>query len=167
MIRLDKKQLGFTLMEILIAIAIMGLLAGIGFRTFRNSQIKSRDARRKGNLSQVARALELFQHDKEEFPGDDLAGQMEAEDSAGNPVLFPWGDAFYDPDDPLHIYMSELPEDSRTGYYYEAVGPGDGYRLYTRLENLEDGSISGPYASTDCGGEDCNYVLTSPNVSNP
>lgn len=161
MIRFDKKQLGFTLMEILIAIAIMGLLAGIGLRTFRNSQIKSRDAKRKGNLNQVARALELFQHDKGEFPGSS-SGQLEYDGE-----VFAWGEAFYDPDDPLHIYMSELPEDSRTGYYYEAVGPGDGYRLYTRLENLEDGSISGPYASTDCGGEDCNYVLTSPNVSNP
>jgi len=56
---IDNKQ-GFTLMELLIAIAVMGVLAAIGMSTYASSQKLARDARRKSDLKQYQTSLENY-----------------------------------------------------------------------------------------------------------
>ncbi len=51
---------GFTLIEILIVVAMLGLLTTMVSFTFRSSQAKARDAQRKSDLSQYRNALEAF-----------------------------------------------------------------------------------------------------------
>jgi len=66
---MDKqKNFGFTLMELLIVIAILGLLATIGLGSFRTSQMKGRDAQRKSDLSQIQKALEMYYNDYSGYP---------------------------------------------------------------------------------------------------
>ncbi len=60
---LNKKinyQKGFTLIEMVIVIAVMGVLMGIAFRGFSSIQQNARDTRRVANLRTVATQLELY-----------------------------------------------------------------------------------------------------------
>jgi prepilin-type N-terminal cleavage/methylation domain-containing protein len=49
---------GFTLLEILVVISIIGLLVAMGSVAYSTAQKKGRDARRKGDLKAIQNALE-------------------------------------------------------------------------------------------------------------
>lgn len=53
-----KTNTGFTLMELMIVIAIIGILASIAYPSYRNSVLKGHRSEGKGNLLQTAQALE-------------------------------------------------------------------------------------------------------------
>lgn len=53
-------DLGFTLVEILVTISIIGLLASLALVSFTSSQKQARDTQRKSDLKQYATALEGF-----------------------------------------------------------------------------------------------------------
>ena len=170
----------FTLLELLVVIGIMGILVAIGFGSFTSSQVKARDARRKADLENIARALEMYRNDYKEYP-DSISGKIK------NPVsgaAINWGKQFVIGS---VTYMSILPSDSRNGYHYQerdCGSPGnEGYRLFARLENLDDAAINrnavtkkpqyitttdatnpcvptgSQVSATSCGGKKCNYVL--------
>ncbi len=54
---------GFTLIELLIVITIIGILATIVLASFGGVQEKTRDGRRKADLAQMKRAMELAKSD--------------------------------------------------------------------------------------------------------
>lgn len=54
---------GFTLIEILIVIAIIGILVSIGLASYATAQTKSRDARRRGDLKAMQNAWEQYYSD--------------------------------------------------------------------------------------------------------
>ncbi len=141
---LSKK--GFTLIELLVVIAILGLLAAVGLNSFRTSQLKARDSKRKSDLSQIQKSLEMYYNDHGQYPtvGDYPAG----------------GTTFQDENDTL--YMKEMPTDSKFGDYpYDSDGTY--YKIYARLENERDPGI-GSYPGTSCGDDECNYAVASTNV---
>jgi general secretion pathway protein G len=169
---------GFTLLEILVVMVILGALVAIGLRSFVPSQMKSRDARRKSDLQQVTRALELYYTDKGHYPVNDADGQIVAYGEEGA-VTFAWGEMFTDPDQEATVYMSNLPRDpSGLQYFYQAyVWGGSGwdeidietdtqakaYRMFAYLENEQDQSRVGGLTQS-CGDELlCNYVTASTN----
>lgn len=49
---------GFTLLEILVVIGIIGILLGLGAVSYSTAQKKARDARRKGDLQAIQKVLE-------------------------------------------------------------------------------------------------------------
>ncbi len=55
-----KNQSGFTLIELLIVIAIIGVLIGIIAVALNNARIRSRDAKRAGDMRQMITALEQY-----------------------------------------------------------------------------------------------------------
>ena len=140
---------GFTLIELLVVVVILGLLMTLGIGSFQSSQIKARDARRKNDLAQVQRALELYFNDYNQYP-----------DSSDLPLSGgPWED------DNETLYLKEFPQDPRFGNYnYVLGGSGASYQLYARLENVRDPAI-GTYAGISCGDEDCNYGVASSNAN--
>jgi len=55
---------GFTLIELLVVMVIIGLLAGLILPNFMSARERARDARRKSDLEQIQKALELYKMDK-------------------------------------------------------------------------------------------------------
>lgn len=131
---------GFTLIEILVTISIIGLLTMIGVTNFRVANQKARDGRRQGDLEQIKGALELYRTDEAEYPVSITAGQT---------IESPTGT----------IYMNEVPIDplSTQTYYYSS--DGDTYTLCAALE-LDTSGVCG---GAGCGsGVTCNYRITNP-----
>lgn len=156
-------QPGFTMIELLVVIVILGLLSTIGLGSFRSSQAKSRDVRRKAELGQIARALEMYYNDHKEYPA--------ATDLPSSGGIFT---------DSNTNYMLKFPQDPGVGKYgYYQIDSGKGYALMARLENNKDrdvpttvdgdtavysGGACGA-ATCDCLSGGCNYAISSTNIS--
>jgi prepilin-type N-terminal cleavage/methylation domain-containing protein len=70
---MKKSNKGFTLIELMIVVAIIGILAAIAIPKFANLINKSKEGATKGALSSVRSALQVYYGDNEGwFPADDL-----------------------------------------------------------------------------------------------
>ena len=68
---MNKKQKGFTLVELMIVVAIIGILAAIAIPKFASMLEKSREGATKGNISAVKSAISIYYGDHEgEWPDD-------------------------------------------------------------------------------------------------
>ena len=165
-----KYKKGFTLIELVVVMAIIAILAAAGLSSYTSTQKKGRDARRKSDLTQVSRALEFYYNDHGVFP-DTSSGKIVACGGTCDAACI-WGvDAMCSPTNPLTIYMQTLPKDpsSNYQYYYDSNNVTNNiYRLYGRLENIQDSQIITPTVATDCdtvGAVACNYGISSTNAS--
>jgi len=59
---------GFTLVELLVIISIIGFLASIVLISLNNARLKSRDAKRVADVRQFISALELYQNQCFQYP---------------------------------------------------------------------------------------------------
>lgn len=67
-----KKQSGFTLIEIMVVVVIMGILAGlVGVAVFGNVD-KAKVESVKSDLRVISQALDLYRLDNNRYPGTDL-----------------------------------------------------------------------------------------------
>lgn len=68
MISLKNKQKGFTIVELLIVIVVIGILAAIVIVTFTGVQKKARDSDRKSDINATSGLLEVYFADKGQYP---------------------------------------------------------------------------------------------------
>lgn len=175
------KQKGFTLIELLVAMAIIAILTTIAYSSYRNAQIRARDAQRKSDLNQIAKSLELFYADKKMYPPISSAsdGNIAACPyvSSGTSTNCEWGSTSTTGEltDSQTVYFRQLPKDPSGGkYYYRTLNTGQAFQLFAHLENEDDKSCIGGdcknppalTASPDCGTDNpCNFAITSTNVT--
>jgi len=57
------KQKGFTLIELLVTMGIIAVLTGLAVFNFNQARVRARDVQRKSDLSQLAKAFELYKND--------------------------------------------------------------------------------------------------------
>lgn len=147
-------QRAFTLIELLVVMAILGILATVGIGNFMTAQMKSRDARRKSDLEQIQKGLEMYMADHGTYPPS-ATGRINTGTSldwTSNPTFS---------DTKGTVYMQALPSDPSGKYQYCYVSTGTTYQLYAMLENGRDPGINGTHS---CGGESAyNYGVSSSN----
>lgn len=170
-----RKKTGFTLVELLIVIAILGILTTIGLVAFSSAQIRGRDTQRKSDLKQLSTSLELYFSDHDEYPTS-LNGRINGCPSTTQTACT-WGTGEFT--DGSTTYFRALPKDPSNGnvYYYRIVDAGTNqkFQIFAHLENTQDmdclpdvgGTVTclSPElpAGVDCGGV-CNFAITSPNT---
>jgi len=155
MIKKINKRTGFTLVELLVVISIMGILTVMIAGSFVGAQQKSRDAARKANLKSVADALNMYYSDNGVYPDGssiDITYLMK------NQSEFKVGNV---------IYMKKMPKETVSSlkqFEYEAGAKS--FRLYANLENSKDGDCVGDCNGTTYGkvSTGCCYVITSSNI---
>lgn len=146
-----ERNVGFTLIELLVVIAIIGVLASTVLASVNTARAKSRDARRKADLSQLRLALELYYDANGAYPpsaaGPNWYSSEPGDNGSNNggnwiPGLTP-------------TYMSSLPRDPlggagrpsaictswRSAYLY--ISNGQGYTLLSHC------SPEMPWTSSD------------------
>lgn len=113
---------GFTLIELLITIIILSVLAALITGNFFTSLKKGRDARRKADLEQIQRALEMYYEDKRAYPLTLTFGGKLCETVACGASE--------------KVYMQKVPDDPTSGKDYEYLSAdGTNYKLFACLEN--------------------------------
>lgn len=68
MISLKRKQSGFTIVELLIVIVVIGILAAIVITTFTGVQKKGRDADRKSDVNAIYSQVEVYFAQEGKYP---------------------------------------------------------------------------------------------------
>lgn len=63
-------QKGFTLIELIVVVTIIGILAGIAVVNVRFAQRKAREAALMDNLATMRKAIDNFYADKQKYPSD-------------------------------------------------------------------------------------------------
>jgi type II secretion system protein G len=123
-----KQQDGFTLLELLIVIVIIGILALIIVPGLASGPKRARDATRKSDLRAVKNALETYYNDNNAYPSGTTWASL-----SGNLVT---------------AYLPSLPNDPKnTGVYVYSYTPTCGttctsYVLNAHLENQKDNQIT-------------------------
>jgi len=166
------KNLGFTLVELLIVMAILAILASLGFSQYRTSQQKARDAQRKADLSNVARALEMYYNDNSQYPvstdcSSQEVGKMVVNKNCPQETVLDWGQGFeVEINNSTIVYMKRLPQDPKSSYSYCYESSGGNYRLFSILENSHDRDYNKFNPSGySCHGAIYNYGISSSNIS--
>lgn len=136
-----EKNRGFTFIELLVVVAILGVLSALSVGNYTTSLRKSRDAKRKANLGEIKTALVMYRNDFEGFPAtgtdDKIAG------CNGGDSDCEWGNIWQVTDTGM-VYMKILPDDpSAPGahYHYQQQGGGDDFCLWATLEFTADADI--------------------------
>lgn len=147
---MKKHQSGFSLLELIVAMAVIAIVAAALWGNFFTSLAKGRDSRRKQDLELVSRALELYYADFRAYP-------------TGMPS---WGTIFSNPNNASVIYMQKLPNDPsypNANYCYSSDAAGSYYKLYANLENLQDPRAFS--VTVLCGTIYYNYGISSTNTT--
>jgi prepilin-type N-terminal cleavage/methylation domain-containing protein len=121
---------GFTLIEILIVVAIIAILASVVLVGLAPAQQSGRDARRLSDLREAQNALELYYNAKGVYPNASTWANMSSIVVAANiGITQPL------PNDPTN---------NATYYYaYGASASGDSYVIGATLENKTNAAFNG------------------------
>jgi len=129
----DNKR-GFTLMEILIATAIIAVITAIGIVSYSSINKRSRDAKRKSDLEQVRSAMEMYRTDNGHYPTSSavtysLLTTVDPGDGTGPLVS---------------TYLPSIPMDPKSTatalrtYYYKVISDGPDYYSYCLCSGVEN-----------------------------
>ncbi len=149
---MQKQHRGFTLIEILIVVAIIAILASVVLVGLGPTQQQGRDARRISDLREVQNALELYYNKYGTYPSDTSWATLVTDLTSSSTA----------------IGVTQVPNDptpSKT-YYFESFTGGSSYVIGAVLESANSSVFTGysppsigvPNGMTDCSKP--NYCLS-------
>ncbi|MBI2590636.1 MAG: prepilin-type N-terminal cleavage/methylation domain-containing protein [Candidatus Blackburnbacteria bacterium] len=140
------KNKGFTLIEVVVVIAIIGVLIAFSAVAYQSARAAGRDTKRKGDLYDVRSALEIYRTDCGQYPASlNFGGSLTGTGScAGN------------------TYISSVPSDplGSGGRQYRYSGSANTYELCASMEQGSGTQNCG--GSSVCGNSTCNFKVTNP-----
>lgn len=135
------RQTGFTIVELLIVIVVIGILAALVLNAFSGAQAKARDASRITKVKAIAKSIELYKADNSRYPPIQDARLQE---TACGSQTENWGhcDRAKTLSDMLAPYMTieptSLSDATQGNYYYHYTSQSsDGYQTYGLMVYLE------------------------------
>jgi len=160
----------FTLIELVVVVALIMILSAIGIGAFTTSTIKSRDTQRKNDLNQISKAIESFNNDVGRYPNSNESNQVvcyQIVSGIGSDVPCVSDKLIFRLDGAVTTY-TQIPSDPDLGQRYSYQSNESGFSLYAALQNMNDKDLlfdeagvvlSDPYGVT-CGNTPCNYRIT-------
>ncbi len=161
------------MIELLIVVAIIGILAALIIVSLNIVLPKARDARRKADINEIVKALDIYYLDNGQFPAS--GGAAYPNNSWSNSNDSSWNSLTSQ----LQPYINPLPKDpvntsgcwsGTTGnicynydYYSDAnygCAQQQWYMLVYTLENKSDPALSQSPGATACDGSNHNYTGT-------
>lgn len=112
---------GFTLIELLVVIAIIGLLASVVVVSSQNARREARTTRRKADIVQISKALELYYADNQSYPIGLFASEP------GDPIAYNGADWI---PGLAPKYIAKLPTDPLGGDSALCGGPNKNAYVY-------------------------------------
>ena len=163
---------GFTIIELLAVLAVIGILTTIVVGGYRQTQRRGRDAQRKSDLKQMSQSLEVYLSDHATYPPSSVDGKIMG--CPAETTECEWGSGQFS-DATGNIYFVNLPAEpsSTQAYFYRAFDSNRKYQIFAWLENPKDQDCFYGECETDpsylpsgvaCGSASCNYAVYSPNV---
>jgi prepilin-type N-terminal cleavage/methylation domain-containing protein len=125
---------GFTLVELLIVIAIIGILATLVLVALGNARSKARDARRESDIRQISLAMEMAYDDDQAYPA-----------SAAMPASIASSTT---------TYLSSTPSDPQGGSYGWTNNTAND-QIYCASADLETGTFF------NCTQDGCNTAAAA------
>ena len=135
---------GFTLVELIVVIAIIAIMSTIGIGSYLTVKTKARDSLRKSDLAQMKTAFELYRSDQGTYPTAPLA-------NCGSALLS--GSA---------TYMQKIPCDPKSKSSYSYSTTGSTYQLIACLENTSDLQKDTTNVAPCTGTSNWSYTVFNP-----
>jgi prepilin-type N-terminal cleavage/methylation domain-containing protein len=138
------KTKGFTLIEILVVIAIIASIVSIAVPNYLEARTRAQDARVKSDMAQIVSALRLYYTDYHSYPGGSSGTTLNGCKAAGTAacpcqasvVDFAAGGAGCDV-----VYMRQFPAGfGSTILYYQALS-GEDFCMSVLLNNKSDPEV--------------------------
>lgn len=154
---MKKQQRGFTLIEILIVVAIIAILSSVVLVGLGPTQQQGRDARRLSDLREVQTGLELYYNRNGYYPAETTWSAMATDLTTAG------------------IGVSQVPNDPTNGatYWYsgeesDASGNDASYVIGAHLESASSSAFNGyvapsvgvPTGMKDCAAASRDYCLS-------
>lgn len=154
---------GFTLIELLVVISIIGTLAGMILVSMGDARAKARDGRRKQDIMQFRKALELYYNENGRYPASGGAtspngGWSTSNDASWNTLTTAMASFIRLPKDPINT-VAGWSGGGSYAYSFYSLNYGCAYQWYMIVYKLEKPDITSPGVRA-CNGTNFNYANT-------
>ena len=74
LMKIFKEKHGFTLIELMVVIAIIGILSTLAVVSLGNARVRARDSKRLADMRSLQSALEIYYTDQQSYPAEAASG---------------------------------------------------------------------------------------------
>jgi len=133
--QMNKKASGFTLIEIMVVIVILGILAAVVVPRIMDNPDKARIVKAKQDIRAMEGALELYRLDNFNYPSTDQGLEALVSEPSGSPEAKNWKSGGY---------LKRLPSDPwGNDYQYLSPGVNGTVDIFTYGADGEEGGEEG------------------------